>query len=214
MPVILNNKRKSNVDKKSLKVKFGNTSVSVFDCNGSLNRSANGSSSRGSKPPVKITETWFSTASKSLNLAVKRASTLSKEVGSYQSIKNKISLIEEPRKNIIDNRENDNQDDSSSDDSVEASPAENASRKWIADTGSGHDLIDEKALEGRYEVEPVSTIKFKTAGGTTSTSEKVDVNVSMLGETAEPVLLKGTPAVLSVGKRCMEQSYLIDRFLL
>ena len=41
-------------------------------------------------------------------------------------------------------------------------PAENIHRKWIADTGSGHDLIGQSDIGGDYDIEQGKTIRLKT----------------------------------------------------
>ena len=86
-------------------------------------------------------------------------------------------------------------------------PAENASRRWIADAGSGHDLLGTDDLVGDYEIKKGKHVRLKTAGGRTGTSNYVSIKIDRLGSTVNPIVLDSTPPVLSVGKRDMEQSY-------
>ena len=75
-----------------------------------------------------------------------------------------------------------------------SAPAENASRRWIADTSSGHDLLGTDDLVVDYEMKKDKHVRLKTAGGRTGTSNYVSINHMDF-------------TVLSVGKRVMEQSY-------
>ena len=50
-------------------------------------------------------------------------------------------------------------------------------------------------------------IVFQTANGSTSTSDVAEIVVDELGETAKPFVLDETPAVLSIGRRCMKMGY-------
>ena len=99
-----------------------------------------------------------------------------------------------------------NQVDSSDSDS-DASPAENTRRKWIVDSGCGHDLIGKDDIGGNFNVQKAGELRFNTAGGKTTSNECVEIEVSVLNEKARPIILDSTPPVLSIGRRCMEKSY-------
>ena len=72
------------------------------------------------------------------------------------------------------------------------------------DTGCGHDLI------GRAKAKSLGVddeIVFQTANGPTSTSDVAEIVVDELDETVKPHVLDETPAVLSIGRRCMKVGY-------
>ena len=48
---------------------------------------------------------------------------------------------------------------------------------------------------------------FQTANGSTSTSDVAEIVVDELDETVKPHVLDETPAVLSIGRRCMKMGY-------
>ena len=50
-------------------------------------------------------------------------------------------------------------------------------------------------------------IVFQTANGSTSTSDVAEIVVDELDETVKPHVLDETPAVLSIGRRCMKMGY-------
>ena len=83
-----------------------------------------------------------------------------------------------------------------------ATPASKDGCVWLVDTGSEQDLISEgmlktaKATNRRVSDTPIS---LATANGSTRADEGADVKVDALH------ILEETPAVLSVGVRCMEQ---------
>ncbi len=78
---------------------------------------------------------------------------------------------------------------------------------WLVDTGSPFDLIGRDELTDAFIGERVRKIEGQallTANGEIVAREVVDIAVKELRETASPLLLDSTPAVLSVGLRCME----------
>ena len=81
---------------------------------------------------------------------------------------------------------------------------------WLVDTGSPFDLIGRDELTDAFIGERVRKIMGQallTANGEIVAREVVDIAVKELRETASPLLLDSTPAVLSVGLRCMELGY-------
>ena len=91
-----------------------------------------------------------------------------------------------------------------------ATPASKDGCVWLVDTGSEQDLISEgmlktaKATNRRVSNTPIS---LATANGSTRADEVADVKVDALHQPFSPYILEETPAVLSVGVRCMEQGY-------
>ena len=83
-------------------------------------------------------------------------------------------------------------------------------RCWLIDTGAGYDLLSRSEAGEfciRYAVKTPRAITLRTASGITNTTEYLPIQVSPLGEVAKPLLLESTPAVLSVGYRCMKKGY-------
>lgn len=73
------------------------------------------------------------------------------------------------------------------------------------DTGCGHDLANILAERG-CDVLPVSMpLAFNTANGPVGSGQYVEVDVEELSTSAHPYMMQGTPAVLSIGRRCMEE---------
>ena len=91
-----------------------------------------------------------------------------------------------------------------------ATPASKDGCVWLVDTGSEQDLISEgmlktaKATNRRVSDTPIC---LATANGSTRADEMADVKVDALHQPFSPYILEETPAVLSVGVRCMEQGY-------
>ena len=91
-----------------------------------------------------------------------------------------------------------------------ATPASKDGCVWLVDIGSEQDLISEgmlktaKATNRRLSDTPIS---LATANGSTRADEVADVKVDALHQPFSPYILEETPAVLSVGVRCMEQGY-------
>ena len=56
-------------------------------------------------------------------------------------------------------------------------------------------------------VQDKDEIVFQAANGTTSTSDSIKCYVNELKETVQPFVLDETPAVFSIGRRCMKMGY-------
>ena len=87
-------------------------------------------------------------------------------------------------------------------------PIEPKDRRFIMDSGSGHDLISSTRVD-RMDIDTYQSdrVNFHTANGITSTSTMVDLDFDTFNEPARAHVLEDTPSVLSLGKRCMEQCY-------
>jgi len=83
--------------------------------------------------------------------------------------------------------------------------------KWLLDTGSGHDLIGKKDIpiwNREKMMSPcVRPIELHTANGIASVTDEVGIQVMGLHDHASALVLESTPAVLSIGLRCMEQGW-------
>ena len=87
-------------------------------------------------------------------------------------------------------------------------PIELKDRRFIMDSGSGHDLISSTRIDRMYlDTYESSRVNFHTANGITSTTTMVDLEFDTFNEPAKAHVLEDAPSVLSLGKRCMEQGY-------
>ena len=82
--------------------------------------------------------------------------------------------------------------------------------RFILDTGCGHDLISRQkveAMSGVISHDDEGGMSFMTANGVTQTQEVMNFRPKELNQDSKAYVLEETPAVLSVGKKCMEQGY-------
>ncbi len=78
------------------------------------------------------------------------------------------------------------------------------------DTGGGYDLVPRQVVkDANLCVAGVGDggVVFHTANGRTDAVEVADVQVGELDEVVSPFIWEETPAVLSVGSRCVHLSY-------
>ena len=81
-------------------------------------------------------------------------------------------------------------------------------KRWLQDTGSGNDLISKREVDPRSKRIPLSDpLHLQTANDIISVKDRVRMKVKATNETIEPLLLRSTPAVMSVGFRCVEKGY-------
>ena len=87
-------------------------------------------------------------------------------------------------------------------------PIELKDRRFIMDSGSGHDLISSTRVD-RMDIDTYQSdrVNFHTANGITSTTTMVELDFDTFNDPARAHVLEDTPSVLSLGKRCMEQGY-------
>jgi hypothetical protein len=81
--------------------------------------------------------------------------------------------------------------------------------EWLLDTGCGHDLISQKMV-GNGPVRRLDNdeiISFATANGRITTEIVAPMFCEELKDLVEPLVLPDTPAVLSIGRRCMRMGY-------
>lgn len=82
--------------------------------------------------------------------------------------------------------------------------------RFILDTGCGHDLISRQKVDvmsGVVGHDENGGMSFMTANGVTQTQEVMEFKPKELNRDSKAYVLDETPAVLSVGKKCMEQGY-------
>ena len=81
-------------------------------------------------------------------------------------------------------------------------------RRFILDSGSGHDLISERKAERmELDTQQCDEICFHTANGTTSTNTHATIDLGTFTKKPTAYVLKDTPSVMSLGKRCMDEGY-------
>lgn len=87
-------------------------------------------------------------------------------------------------------------------------PVEERDRKFIMDSGSGHDLISKKKVErlGLEDV-PCDPIAFHTANGVTVAQQEVNIDLGTIEGSATAQVLDDTPSVFAMGERCVHEGY-------
>jgi len=81
---------------------------------------------------------------------------------------------------------------------------------WIADTGSSVDAIDVRNISAKgmkMKSRLDKTVTFQTAAGLTKVDSCMNLHSDTLGGEIQAMILKDTPDVLSIGKRCVEQGF-------
>ena len=81
--------------------------------------------------------------------------------------------------------------------------------RWLVDIGCGYDIVSREhtASMKRWVQKAGRPRSFQTANGITTTDKEARVTVNELSEEVAPYILGSTPAVLSVGYRCMNLGY-------
>ena len=79
-------------------------------------------------------------------------------------------------------------------------PIELKDRRFIMDSGSGHDLISSTRVD-RMDIDTYQSdrVNFHTANGITSTTTMVDLDFDTFNDPARAHVLEDTPSVLSLG---------------
>ena len=87
-------------------------------------------------------------------------------------------------------------------------PVEERDKRFIMDSGSGHDLISARKVD-RMDLSTYddTTVNFHTANGVTSSTKRSDIDFEVFDEPAQAHILEDTPSVLSMGKRCLDLGY-------
>ena len=87
-------------------------------------------------------------------------------------------------------------------------PVQAKDRRFILDSGSGHDLISaRKAERMNLKQRTCDPIMFHTANGSTATQTEAEIDLGTFDMTSHAYVLDDTPSVMSLGKRCMEEGY-------
>ena len=87
-------------------------------------------------------------------------------------------------------------------------PVEEQDKRFIMDSGSGHDLISAKKID-RMDLPTYDdmVVNFHTANGVTSSTKRSDIKFEAFDEPAQVHILEDTPSVMSMGKRCIDLGY-------
>ena len=87
-------------------------------------------------------------------------------------------------------------------------PVQAKDRRFILDSGSGHDLISaRKAERMNLKQRTCDPIMFHTANGSTAAQTEAEIDLGTFDMTSHAYVLDDTPSVMSLGKRCMEEGY-------
>ena len=87
-------------------------------------------------------------------------------------------------------------------------PVQAKDRRFILDSGSGHDLISaRKAERMNLKKRVCDPIMFHTANGSTATQTEAEIDSGTFDVISQAYVLDDTPSVMSLGKRCMEEGY-------
>ena len=80
---------------------------------------------------------------------------------------------------------------------------------WLVDSGCGHDLISRGEVESSgLDCEDCQDhVRFSTANGSATARQVAPLFIDELGCNVSPYVLPSTPAVVSMGKRCMYEGY-------
>ena len=78
---------------------------------------------------------------------------------------------------------------------------------WIIDSGSGHDLMAGYLADPKAVHKAFVPLSFFTANGVTHADKVCEDKLIVLNERVKAYLLDSTPAVLSLGARCMQKGY-------
>jgi hypothetical protein len=83
-------------------------------------------------------------------------------------------------------------------------------RRWLVDTGSAYNLIGRADVPEWHleDAEPTRhAVELMTANGRTVVEEEILMQCAALRTHVSPLLLNSSPAVLSVGRRCVEDGF-------
>ena len=87
-------------------------------------------------------------------------------------------------------------------------PVEERDKRFILDSGSGHDLISSTRIS-RMDLPTYDdkVVNFHTANGVTCSTKRSSIKFEAFNEPAEAHILEDTPSVISMGKRCVDLGY-------
>ena len=78
---------------------------------------------------------------------------------------------------------------------------------WIADTGSAQDLVCSKMIPEDLVYHSHEPLELITANGSQSADQQASVHIDCIDKEVQPYVLPDTPAVISVGMRCIQDGW-------
>ena len=78
---------------------------------------------------------------------------------------------------------------------------------WIADTGSAQDLVCSKMIPDDVVYHSPEPLELITANGSQSADQQASVHIDCIDKEVHPYVLPDTPAVISVGMRCIQDGW-------
>ena len=78
---------------------------------------------------------------------------------------------------------------------------------WIADTGSAQDLVCSKMIPNDLIYHSNEPLELITANGSQSADQQASIHIDCINKEVHPYVLPDTPAVISVGMRCIQDGW-------
>ena len=78
---------------------------------------------------------------------------------------------------------------------------------WIADTGSAQDLVCSKMIPNDLIYHSNEPLELITANGSQSADQQASIHIVCINKEVHPYVLPDTPAVISVGMRCIQDGW-------
>jgi RNA:NAD 2'-phosphotransferase (TPT1/KptA family) len=85
----------------------------------------------------------------------------------------------------------------------------NKIRSWMADTGASVDVVDQQQIskEGQKKVRRLEDSRtYETAAGDVTVNSAISLHSNRVGS-IDAIILDGSPAIISVGRKCMIEGY-------
>ena len=86
-------------------------------------------------------------------------------------------------------------------------------RKWIVDSGSCFDIVGAQYMDAKERREQTTTqrpYRIITANGVLRANRETTIPVARTGSQTNAIVLKDSPCVLSLGKRCMKEGFAFE----
>ena len=81
-------------------------------------------------------------------------------------------------------------------------------KRWLQDTGSGNDLISKHEVDPKAKRKKLSEpLLLQTANDVIKVDTRVMMKARPTCENIEPLILESTPAVMSIGYRCVAKGF-------
>ena len=86
-------------------------------------------------------------------------------------------------------------------------------RKWIVDSGSCFDIVGVQYMDAKERREQTTTqrpYRITTANGVLRADQETTIPMAKTGSQTTAIVLKDSPCVLSLGKRCMKEGFAFE----